>query len=51
MKPERAALVEHVVWLVAFLCIVVALAALDWRLGLFTAGVLLAVSNVDWRRA
>lgn len=51
MAPGRVALLEHVVWLLAFLCIVVALAAVDWRLGLFVAGVLLAASNIDWRRA
>jgi hypothetical protein len=51
MNPTRVVLLERVVWLVAFLCIVVALAAVDWRLGLFSAGVLLAASNVDWRRA
>ena len=50
MTPQRAELLGHVVWLVAFLCIVTALAAVDWRLGLFTAGVLLAASNIDWRR-
>ena len=51
MSPQRVLHLERVVWLIAFLCIVVALAAVDWRLGLFTAGVLLAASNVDWRRA
>ena len=50
MTPERIVFLGHVVWLVAFLCIVTALAAVDWRLGLFTAGVLLAASNIDWGR-
>jgi hypothetical protein len=51
MTPDRVVLLGQVVWLVAFLCIVASLAAVDWRIGLFAAGVLLAVSNIDWRRS
>jgi len=50
MTPQRILLAERVVWLVAFLAMTVAVAAFDWRLGLFLAGLLLAVSNLDLRR-
>ena len=42
--------VERVLLLLGFVCITLALAAVDWRLGLFTAGVILVASTVDWRR-
>lgn len=50
MTPERIAFLERVVWLVSFVAMTVALAAVDWRIGLFSGGVLLAVSNLDLRR-
>ena len=50
MTPDRVMILGHIVWLVAFTCIVASLAAVDWRLGLFSAGTLLAASNIDWRR-
>jgi hypothetical protein len=51
MTPDRIALLVRAVWLVSFLCIVMPLAATDWRLGSLAAGILLGVSNTDWRRA
>ena len=50
MTPRQLAFAERVVWLFAFVAMVVAVAAFDWRLGLFLAGLLLAVSNLDLRR-
>lgn len=53
MTPARILLLERVVWVVAFVCMVIAVAAWDWRAGLFLAGVLLALSSLDirsWRR-
>jgi hypothetical protein len=51
MTPRQIANAEHVVWLLGFLAIVTALAAVDWRLGLFVVGVLLIGSGIDWRRS
>jgi hypothetical protein len=52
MKPERIALVEHVVRFVGFIAVVVAVGAFDPRAGLLLAGVILVASTIDfrWRR-
>ena len=50
MTPRRVLLIERAVLLLGVICIVAALAAVDWRLGLFVAGLALAASTVDWRR-
>ena len=42
-------LAERALLVVGFLAIVVALTAIDWRLGLFVAGAILLASTVDWR--
>lgn len=49
MKPERIVLAERLVLVAGFAAIVAALAAVDGRLGLFTAGLLLVVSTSPWR--
>ncbi len=52
MTPARAVAIERVVLVAGGLCMVAALAAVDPRLGLFLAGVLLVLSAIDvpWRR-
>jgi hypothetical protein len=53
MKPEQIALAERVVWVAGFVAVVVALVAVDWRLGALTGGVILMGSTLDipWRRS
>jgi hypothetical protein len=50
MTPGRILLVERFLWLVGFAAIVVAVGAFDWRIGLFTAGLVLLGSTIDWKR-
>ena len=50
MKPGRLRLAGLVAILGGgFVAVVVALAAVDWRLGLFVGGVLLIVSTSPWK--
>jgi hypothetical protein len=49
MKPELIVLAERLVLLAGFAAIVIATSGLDWRLGLFVAGVLLVASTSPWR--
>lgn len=53
MTPTRAVIVERVVLVAGGLCMIAALAAVDPRLGLFLAGILLVLSAIDipWRRS
>jgi hypothetical protein len=52
MKQRLLARLEPLTVLAGGLCMSVALAAVDWRAGLFLAGLLLTVSALDirWRR-
>jgi hypothetical protein len=52
MKPERAVLVERSVLIAGFVGMSVALAAFDWRIGLFVFSLLLSGSalNIPARR-
>ena len=50
MTPQRATLVEQAALIVGAALVVAALAAVDWRLGMFTAGLLLCGSAINWRR-
>ena len=51
MTPTRAVLAERAVLVVGFLFMVAAISAVDWRLGLFLAGLALCGSALDWRRS
>lgn len=52
MTPQRAILIERLTLVVGFLVMVAAIAAFDWRIGLFFAGLGLSGSALDirWRR-
>jgi len=51
MKPERAVMVERLLFVLGFLAIVVAIGAVDWRAGLLVAGLGAIGSTIDLRRA
>jgi len=52
MKPAQIALVERVVLVAALVGMTAAVAAFDWRIGLFFGSLLLALASLDvrWRR-
>lgn len=50
MNAQRVALLERGVLIVGFALMVAAVAAVDWRIGLFFAGLLLALSSIDLPR-
>jgi hypothetical protein len=49
MKPERVIVIERLVLLAGFVGLVIVGTAVDWRLGLLVASVLLIVSTSPWR--
>jgi hypothetical protein len=50
MKPTRIVLVERLALVAGLVAIVAAAAAVEWRLGLFLAGLVLVVAALDVRR-
>jgi len=52
MNARRVLIVERLVLIVGLAAMVVAVASVDWRVGLFCAGLFLAASSIDlpWRR-
>jgi hypothetical protein len=50
VPPRTVALAERVVTLVGFVLLIVALVAVDWRLGAGVAGVLLLASTIEVNR-
>jgi hypothetical protein len=49
MRTDLIVLAERLVLLAGFIAIVIAASGLDWRLGLFVAGVLLVISTSPWK--
>jgi hypothetical protein len=50
VTPAQAVLAERLVLVLGAALMVLAVATLDWRLGLFFAGLLLVLSALDLRR-
>jgi hypothetical protein len=50
MKPTRIVLVERLALVGGLVAIVVAAASVEWRVGLFLAGLVLVASALDVRR-
>jgi hypothetical protein len=50
MTPAQILMAERLLWLAGFVAMVVAVAAFDWRVGLFFGGVVLFASSLDLPR-
>lgn len=50
MTPRRVLLAERAALVAGLAAMAAALGAVDWRLGLFAGGAMLAASAVDWGR-
>lgn len=47
MTPQRLIYLERLVWIVSFVGMTAAVAAFDWRVGLFFGALLLGLANAD----
>jgi hypothetical protein len=49
VTPARVARIERATLVLGFALIVIALLAVDWRLGFLAAGLVLVAASLDWR--
>ena len=53
MNARQVAIIERLVLVAGLVAMTAAVASVDWRIGLFCAGLFLAASSIDlpWRRS